>query len=62
MDLETLKEKTLELIQKYPEYKDDFQDYFYLAKCEIEEGGSENHECELAYGDMLTIVEDITTN
>ena len=59
MNLKTLKEKTLELLKKYPQYKSDFEDYYYLALSEIEEGGSENHECVLAYNDMLAIVDDI---
>ena len=59
MNLKTLKEKTLELLKKYPQYKADFEDFYYLALSEIEEGGSEQHECDLAYNDMLAIVNDI---
>ena len=59
MNLKTLKEKTLELLKKYPQYKIEFKDYYYLALSEIEEGGSEQHECDLAYNDMLAIVDDI---
>ena len=59
MNLKTLKEKTLELIKNYPQYKGDFKDYYYLALSEIEEGGSEQHECDLAYNDMLEIVNDV---
>lgn len=58
MDLKFLKEKTLDFIKKYPELKSEFTDFYYLAISEIEEGGSEQHECELAYNDMLDVVEN----
>ena len=62
MNLQQLKQRTLEFIKQYPSYEVEFLDYYYLAVAEVEEGGSENHECELAYGDMVHIVEDIKNN
>lgn len=59
MTLKKLKEFTLSLSKNYPEYKADFEEYYYLALSEIEEGGSEQHECDLAYNDMLAIIDDI---
>lgn len=59
MNLQQLKQRTLEFIKQYPSYEVEFLDYYYLAVAEVEEGGSENHECELAYNDMLAIVNDI---
>jgi hypothetical protein len=59
MNLEELKLKTRELINDYPEYREEFVDFYELAESEIEEGGSEQHECELAYGDMMHIVHDL---
>lgn len=59
MNLQQLKQRTLEFIKEYPSYETEFLDYYYLAVAEIEEGGSENHECDLAYNDMLAIVNDI---
>ena len=59
MNLQELKQRTLEFIKEYPSYETEFLDYYYLAVAEIEEGGSENHECDLAYNDMLAIVNDI---
>ena len=57
MNLAQLKEKTKELITKNPELKDDLMEFYYLAVSEIEEGGSESHECELAYSDMMDLIE-----
>ena len=56
MNLAQLKEKTKELITKNPELKDDLMEFYYLAVSEIEEGGSESHECELAYSDMMDLL------
>lgn len=62
MNLQQLKQSTLEFIKQYPSYEVEFLDYYYLAVAEVEEGGSESHECELAYGDMVHIIEDIKNN
>jgi hypothetical protein len=56
MNIQTLKEKTIELIKQHPDKKDELVDFFQLALDEIEEGGSEMHECELAYSDMLEVI------
>jgi hypothetical protein len=53
---QTFKEKTAELINKYPAYSEEFMDLYQYAMDEIEEGGSEEHECELSYNDMLEIL------
>ena len=58
MNIETLKEKTIELLETHPEYKHHFEEYYYLALSEIEEGGSEQHECDTAYNEMLAIIEN----
>lgn len=57
MNLAQLKEKTKELISKNPDLRDDLMEFYYLAVSEIEEGGSEQHECELAYSDMMDLLE-----
>lgn len=59
MNLKQLREYTISLSKNYPTYKDDFEDLYYLAESEIEEGGSEQHECDLAYNDMLSIVDSV---
>lgn len=56
MNLQQLKERTLEFIQKRPDLKSELVDYYQLAVSEIEEGGSEQHECELTYSDMLDLI------
>lgn len=56
MDKVTLKIKTLNLIDRYPQYAEDFMDYYQLAMDEIEEGGSEDHECEMAFNSMQEIL------
>ena len=59
MNLEELKKRTQALSKAYPDYKEDFLDLYMLAVSEVEEGGSEQHECNLSYLDMLDIVKDI---
>lgn len=59
MNLKTLKEKTRELIKEYPAYIEELSSLYELALDEIEEGGSEDHECELAYNDMLEIINNL---
>lgn len=56
MDKKTFKQKTLELMDRYPSYSEEFMDLYQYAMDEIEEGGSEDHECELSYNDMLEIL------
>ena len=43
----------MRIISSNTQYRDEITLLYYLAKSEIEEGGSEEHECELAYNDML---------
>ena len=55
MDLQQLKTEAIRIIKAKPELKSEIQDLFSLAISEIEEGGSESHECELAYNDMIEL-------
>ena len=55
MDLQQLKTEAIRIIKAKPELKSEIQDLFSLAVSEIEEGGSESHECELAYNDMVEL-------
>lgn len=55
MTLSELREEAKKLISHHPELKDEIMDFYYLAVSEIEEGGSESHECELAYNDMMDL-------
>ena len=51
-----LKVAVLRLIDKYPKKGDELREFYHLAVSEIEEGGSESHECSLAWRDMLELV------
>lgn len=57
MNLQQLKVQALKIIKEKPELKSEIQDLYSLAISEIEEGGSEMHECQLAYNDMLELIE-----
>lgn len=57
MTLQELRAKSIELIKQNPQYEDQIRDLFFLAQDEIEEGGSEAHECELAISDMEYLIE-----
>lgn len=59
MNLKTLKEKTEGFLIEHPQLSEEIKDLYYLALDEIEEGGSEFHECELAYNDMLEVIKTI---
>ena len=51
-----LKVAVLRLIDKYPKKGDELRDLYNLASDEIEGGGSEPHECALAWRDMLELI------
>jgi hypothetical protein len=55
MNLAELKSEAVKIIAERPELKSEIQDLYSLAVSEIEEGGSEMHECELAYNDMVEL-------
>lgn len=55
MNVSELKAEAIRIIKVKPELKSEIQDLFSLAISEIEEGGSESHECELAHNDMLEL-------
>lgn len=44
------------MIDKHPQLTDEIRDLFSLAVSEIEEGGSESHECHLAYEDINELI------
>ncbi len=53
--LKDLRVTAAELIKKHPQHRDEIVDFYHLAVSEVEEGGSEAHECSLAYNDMINI-------
>lgn len=61
MDIKTLKKYCIEKIDQYPELADQIRDFYSLALSEIEEGGSESHECELAWSDIEGMINETRT-
>ena len=58
MNLPQLKEETKKFVEENPDLKEEILDFYYLAVSEIEEGGSESHECDLAYNDMVELIKE----
>jgi hypothetical protein len=57
-----MKELVIELravIAKYPQLKDQVNDFYQLCKDEIEEGGSPEHEMDLCRGSVQELVDEI---
>ena len=55
MDKAELKAEAIRIINANPNLKVEITDLYWLAISEIEEGGSETHECHLAYNDMIEL-------
>lgn len=58
MTLKELSIYTKELTVKYPQHKQELIEFYILACDEVEEGGSEAHECELAVSDMDSLIKE----
>ena len=58
-DLSELINHIKELISKYPHFKGDLIDIYQMAKDEIEEGGSEHHEIELAVESINELIGEV---
>jgi hypothetical protein len=58
MNISQLKSEVSKFINENPDLKDEILDFYYLACSEIEEGGSEMHECELAYNDIVELIKE----
>ena len=56
MNLTELKKEVLKMIDTHPKHTEELRELYFLAVSEIEEGGSETHECELAYTDMKDLI------
>ena len=56
MNLTELKKEVLKMIDIHPKHTEELRELYFLAVSEIEEGGSETHECELAYTDMQDLI------
>jgi hypothetical protein len=58
MNIQTLKAEAARIIKEIPALDHEIRDLFELAMTEIEEGGSESHECQLAINDMEELVKE----
>ena len=58
MSLSELLETCKEAVKKYPHREKEIQELYYMADEEIEEGGSEEYEVELALGSLKEIEEE----
>jgi hypothetical protein len=58
MTLQELRTSAQNFIKENPELAEEIKDFFSLASSEIEEGGSESHECDLAYNDMVELIKE----
>lgn len=58
MNLHELKTYAVKMAKENPTLKSEIYDFVQLAIDEIDEGGSENHECELARRDIEFIVNE----
>lgn len=56
--MEQFKKWVQEKIDLYPNLKMEILDFYYLAKDEIEEGGSEHHEINLAMNSINELIEE----
>jgi hypothetical protein len=56
MTLRDLYQYCVEKAKQHPELFNDIHSFYDLAQMEVEDGGSEDHECELAVGDINDLI------
>lgn len=56
MTLRDLYQYCQEVSEKYPELSNEIDTFYDLAKMEVEDGESEDHECELAVSDINDLI------
>jgi hypothetical protein len=56
MTLRDLYQYCVEKSKQHPELFNDIHSFYDLAQMEVEDGGSEDHECELAVGDINDLI------
>ena len=59
MTLSELKNYAEGISRQYPQIDDNVRDLYFLAEMEVEDGESENHECELAIGSIKELLTDL---
>jgi len=58
MTLQELKSYAEEMSANYPQHDEEIRDLYFLAVTEVEDGESEWNECELAWADINSLIED----
>jgi len=58
MNRKELRVEALRLIDQYPNKTEEIRGLYSLTLSEIEEGGSEENECSLAWRDMLECINE----
>jgi hypothetical protein len=56
MTLRDLYQYCVETVEKYPSMTNEIHGFYDLAQMEVEDGGSEDHECELAVSDINDLI------
>ena len=56
MTLRDLYQYCQEVGEKYPSMANKIMGFYDLAQMEVEDGGSEDHECELAVSDINDLI------
>ncbi len=56
MTLRDLYQYCVEKAKQHPEYEMQIHSFYDLAEMEVEDGGSEDHECELAVSDIDDLI------
>jgi len=59
MTLENLKKYAEGISKQYPQIDEEVRDLYFLAEMEVEDGESENNECELAMRDIKELVMEL---
>lgn len=56
MTLSELKKWAEDLSEKHPQFEEEIRDLYFLAEMEVQHGGSEPHEVELAINDIEELI------
>jgi hypothetical protein len=56
MTLRDLYQYCQEVVEKYPSLRSEIMEFYALAQMEVEDGGSVEHECELAISDIEELI------
>ena len=59
MTLSELKNYAEGISKQYPQIDEEVRDLYFLAEMEVEDGESENNECELAIGSIKELLTDL---